>query len=135
MRSALAVSILLLTCSTALAIDEGSYEVDESKVYHGTADSFSAPATVERDTVFAEISAYKQIEKEGLKDNHPRYWILLQKANDVFKKALEKVAKDGSYDLIAETGSVQGKGKNKKKTPPDITQQAIDAVEELEKEE
>lgn len=135
MRSALAVLVFLLPCSPALALDEGSYEVDEAKVYHGTADSFRAPATVERDTVFAEISAYKQIEKEGLKDSQPRYWLLLRKANDVFKKALEKVAKDGSYDLIAETGSLKGKGKNKKKTPPDITQEAIDAVEEVEKEE
>lgn len=134
MQSAMSFVILVLGLSSAVVADEGTYEVDSDKVYYGSADSFTSPATVERDKVFAEITPYKRIEKEGLNEKHPRYWILLQKANDIFRKVLKKVAKDSSYDLIAENGSVKGKGKNKKKPPPEVTQDAIDAIPDVEKE-
>ena len=134
MYSPLLPALLLLGASAAPASSEGSYEVDEEKVYHGSADSFKSPATVDRDKVFAEITAYKQIEKEALNEKHPRYWILLEKANSVFKKVVEKVATDNSYDLIAENESVKWKGKGKsKKTPPEVTQEAIDAIKDIEK--
>ena len=126
-------ALLILSSAGPPADSEKTFDVDKDKVYFGSAESFKSPGTIERDKVFAQITAYKQIQKEGLNESHARYWILLQKANEVFKKAIEKVAADKSYDLIAESGSVKPKGKSKK-TAPDATQDAIDAVKEVEKE-
>lgn len=109
------------------------YEVDKDRVYHGSPDSFKSPATLTRDLVFSEISAYKQIQKEGLNQNHARYWLLLQKANDVFNRVVAKVATDSGHDLVAESGAVRPKEKGTT-PPPDVTQMAIDAVKEVEKE-
>ena len=107
-----------------------TYEVDKEKVYYGDTESFSKPATLDRDKVFAEISAYKQIENEGLTRKEPRYWILLRKANDVFSKVVAKVAEDDGYDLVAENGSVKKKGREK--AAPDLTESAIEAIQEVE---
>ena len=132
MQPLLMASLLLCTLPAATTASSKSYEVDKTKVYHGSADSFKNPATIDRDKVFAEISSYKKITKEGLTQKSPRYWILLKEANDVFAKALAKVASNEGYDLIAEKGSVKPKGK--KKTPPDVTEAAIKAVKKIDEE-
>ncbi|MCZ6690289.1 MAG: hypothetical protein O7H41_11840 [Planctomycetota bacterium] len=131
----LLLAVLLL--SPPLANESGtgdSYKVDRNKVYYGNPDSFKKPATIDRDKVFAKISYYAQILKEGLTRKDARYWTLLKKANKVFSKALGKVATDGGYDLIAESGSIKAKGKKKKKAPPDITKAAIKAAKKIEEE-
>ena len=128
---ALIAALALAVCAESGALG-GDYKVDKTKVYYGRADSFKKPGTVEKDRVFADISAYKKIKKEGLKRKHPRYWLLLQEANEVFSRALTKVATDGGYDLIAEKGSV--KPRRKGKAPPDLTAAAIKAVKKVEKE-
>lgn len=123
--------VAILAPPSALSSGKG-YEVETDKVYHGSVESFKKPAVIDRDKVFAQISAYKQIKKEGLNQKNPRYWILLREANDVFSKVLSKVASDGGYDLIGEKGSIKPKGK--RKAPPDVTNSAIKAVKKVEEE-
>ena len=126
------LAVLLLSApSTEKSAAGDSYQVDRDKVYYGSAESFKKPATIDRDKVFAKISYYAQILKEGLTRKDARYWTLLKKANKIFSKALGKVATDGGYDLIAEKGSIKAKGK-KKKAPPDVTKAAIKAAKKIE---
>ena len=130
----LLAATLSLLLEAPSARGDGAYEVDAEKVYLGDPEAFKEPATVDRDKVFGEIPAYKLIQKEGLTEKHARYWILLQKANEVFEKVITKVAGDGGYDLVAENGAVRPKGKTKK-TPPDVTQDAINAIKDVAKDE
>ncbi len=97
-------------------------EVDKKKVYYGNADNFKTPAVIELAKVFSNITEYQDAKKKS--EDDPDYYILLDKANQKFQKALEKAAKDGGYDLVGETGTVKVKGK----TIPDITQKVIDSL-------
>lgn len=88
-------------------------KLDRDKVRHGNASKFDAKgtakvATVRSSDVYAEIPAYKTIQKEGLEKGSARYNQLIREATKAYKAALKKVAKDGSYVLIVEEGGISG---------------------------
>jgi hypothetical protein len=120
-------SIMLGALLLAATSPAGAYETDPEWIYHGRADSFATPAVIERDKVFGAIPEYRQIREEGLTRDDARYWILLQKANDVFREAVVRAAEAGGYDLIAEKGTVRPRGKGAE-SPPVITPEVIEAV-------
>lgn len=92
-------------------------------VYFGDAKTFSKPAEVDADIVYAEIPAYKEVVKLKLKASQPRYQLLMSKASRAFSRAVRKAAKKHGYDLVAKPGSVKGA-----KEIADITQHVIDAL-------
>ncbi len=113
--------VLILLVTSAFPADKDT-EVDKTKVYYGSADSFKTPAVIVLSKVFDKIPEYIDAKKKT--DDDPDYYILIEKANAKFQKAVEKAAKDNGYDLVAETGSV----KMKDKEIPDITKKVIDAL-------
>jgi hypothetical protein len=113
------LSLCICTTKALLGADGGT--VDKKKVYYGKASSFKKPAEINLLTVFGAISEYTEAKKKS--EDDPDYYILLQKANDKFQKALKKAASDGGYDLVAEKGAVKAK-----KTVPDITDAVIKAL-------
>jgi hypothetical protein len=124
-RSFIAVALAFGFVATSLVAGEAALKVlDRTKVYYGLADAFTAPAVVEAAKVMETLPAMKTIEGEGLKKNSARYFMLLNEANQQFQKAIKAVAKDQSYDLLAEVGAVTGP-----KAIPNATDQVIKAAE------
>jgi len=95
----------------------------EAVVYFGKVDGAKKPAELTAKTVFNEIPEYKKIKDKGLGKDDAEYWLLLNKANDKFNKAVKKVAEDGKYDVVVEKGSQKFDS-----TPADLTQKVIDAL-------
>jgi Skp family chaperone for outer membrane proteins len=100
------------------------YEIDKKKIYYGNPDSFKTPAVIKLNDVFAKIPEYQDAKKKS--EDDPEYYILLEKANEKFQKAVKKAAQDGGYDLVGEAGTI--KSKTKDKDVPDITDKVIEAI-------
>jgi hypothetical protein len=100
-------------------------KIDTDKIYYGDARKYSRPAVVEADKVYRRIPAYQEILERKLTRNDPDYWPLVRKASQAFVKALRKVCKAKSYDLVGEVHSISIEGQ----TIPDITADVIAALE------
>jgi hypothetical protein len=113
---------LLLLC-VALA-DANKYEVvDKNKVYYGNCNDFTRPACLSAKRVFREIPEYRTILRKRLTCANPHYWVLLNAANEVFRKVVKGVALENGYDLIGEQGTI--KPKSEKDVVPDATHLAL----------
>lgn len=95
-----------------------------SNVYYGKVEGAKRPAEVVAATVFNEIPEYREIKKRGLTEQDAEYWILLNKANQKFYRAVRKVAEENRYDVVTEKGAFKFEGE-----VPDVTQRVIDALE------
>ncbi|MEQ8766419.1 MAG: hypothetical protein RL885_21075 [Planctomycetota bacterium] len=115
---------IALFCWTGVAT-AGVEIVDAKKIYIGDANAFSNAAVVSSKKVFAEIPEYQTILAEGLDKNDARYWVLLKRANETFRRALKKVADEQGYDLVGEKGAIVG-GDDEVGT---ITRLVIEALE------
>ena len=124
-RALLGIALALLLTSTLSA--GSSYEVkDKNQIYYGDPDSFSKPAVLTASTVFDSIKEYKEIKDRKIKPDDPDYWILLNRANKRFYKAVKKTAEDKSYDLMGESGSIEAKDGA---ALPDATSDVVAAVD------
>jgi len=113
--------------AAALANDQ-TYEVlDKGKVYYGDCASFDKPAVVGADEIFPHIREFKLIKERKLNENDPEYWVLLLQANEVFRKALKKVAESNNHDLVVERGAIRATAADK--TIPDMTHLVIAEVQ------
>lgn len=94
-------------------LEQEEVKLDRGKVRHGNAAKFDPKgtakvATLRSTDVYAEIPAYKTIQKEGVEKGSARYNQLMREATKAYKAALKKVAQDGSYVLIVEEGGISG---------------------------
>lgn len=95
----------------------------DSDIYYGKKDGAKKPAEIKAQDAFNEIAEYKKIKEKGLTKDDAEYWLLLNKANEKFNKAIKKVAEDDKFDVVAE------KGKHKFETAPvDITKKVIEIL-------
>lgn len=92
-------------------------------VYHGKKDGSKKPAEIKALDVFNEIAEYKKIKEKGLTKDDAEYWVLLNKANEKFNKAVKRVAEEEKHDCVAEKGKVKFDSK-----PVDITKKVIEAL-------
>lgn len=106
--ASIAGGVLFLSIAAGAAAKDQKYEVtDKDKVYYGDCASFEAPATVVIDEVFPYIHAYRLIGERKLQENDPEYWVLLLKANEVFRNIVKQVAVASKHDLVAERGVIK----------------------------
>ena len=118
-RNLLAPWAISIVLGVAPAL-EGFRVLDRTKVYHGFADAFAAPAVVEASRVMDVLPATKKIREEKVPKDSARWYVLINEANQQFQRVLRTVAKDGGHDLVAEVGSVTGS-----KPIPNVTDVAI----------
>lgn len=112
---------------TGLALGDGTYKVaDPGKVYYGDPEEFESPATLTASAVFAKIKEWREIQEKGLTSQDPEYWILLEKANRRFRRAVHRVAQATGHDLVAETGAVL---REDGAALPDVTEAVIAALD------
>ena len=97
----------------------------QSQTYYGDPDDFQRPGEVQATRVFNEIPEWQEIQKRSLNPDQAEYWILLDKANQKFYRAIHKVAQKLRLDLLAELGTLpRDKGE-----PPNVTDQTIGLLE------
>lgn len=124
-NTAALVACFLFTLLLGVALaDANRYEVaDRGRIYHGNCNNFTSPACLSLKRVFREIPEYRIILQKRLTCDKPRYWILLNAANEVFRKVVKGVASEHKYDLIGEQGSIRSKSENN--VVPDATHFAL----------
>lgn len=101
--------------------------VDSEGIYYGEGEHPKAPAVISADEVWDAIPEYRKIVDQDLSEDDPKYHLLMKRATERFQKALGKIAKRESYDMIGEVGSIESAG-DVKKDPPDATADMVDAV-------
>lgn len=127
--AALALGVFVL-CSASASVAASKHDfdvVDRAAVYFGSGKHPKTPAVCNADDVWAKIPEYQTIVDDELTASDPRYHLLLKKATKRFQRALKKLARRDSYDMIGEIGSIKAVGK-KKKTIPTVTKDLIDLV-------
>ncbi len=97
-------------------------------IYLGRYKGFRKAAVLDTQKVFNAISYYQELKRAGLNKKSGRYWILIQKSNRIFYKALRKMAKDQGYDLIGAQKSILIDGTS----PPDLTAKLIQIIPEVQ---
>ena len=102
-----AVLLVVLLTPTAIA-GVGDYRCDDpGQVYYGNARLFRSPCTISLDRVYRHIREYREILERGLRDDDPKYHLLMKKASQRFSEAVKQMARDLQHDLVAETGGVR----------------------------
>lgn len=97
--------------------------LSDTEIYYGKKDGAKKPAEIKAQDAFNEIPEYKKIKEKGLTKDDAEYWVLLNKANEKFNKAVKKVAEEEKHDVVAEKGKVKFDS-----TPADITKKVIEAL-------
>jgi len=83
------------------------YRVDDvTQVYVGNPRLFKKPCVVSTDRVYRSIPEYQEIVEKNLTDKDVRYHFLMRKASDKFSRAVQSLARDQGYDLVAAKGAV-----------------------------
>lgn len=103
-------------------------EVDLGQIYSGSPKDFSNPAEVDLGKVIEATPEYQEITKKRIEPGTGKYWILTQQAKTRALRAVDAVAEDSEYDLIAEKGYL-----GNLKSPivaEDITKQVLKELEE-----
>jgi hypothetical protein len=93
-------------------------------VYLGRYRSFRKPAVLDCQKVFNSISYYQKVKRDRLNKKSGRYWILMQKANRIFYKALRRLSRERGYDLIGARNSIVINGAN----PRDVTKNLLQII-------
>ncbi len=102
-----------------------AYRVDDvTQVYVGNPRLFKKPCVVSTDRVYRSIPEYQEIVDKNLTDKDVRYHFLMRKASDKFSRAVQALARDQGYDLVAAKGSVSATSAESP-TIPDGTDGAI----------
>ena len=119
-------AVLLLSGAGMAAASTHEFEVTSADdIYYGTGRHPKTPAVMKAADVWAKIPEYKQILKEELTDDDPKYHLLMKKATERFNKALKKLARRDGYDTLGEVGSIKAL---KKKKIPDVTKDMVKLV-------
>jgi hypothetical protein len=108
MRQSIGFAIVLvlaaLAAPIALAFAIPDAEMDEQRVFWGTASNFAKPGEVQYEEVIKNTDEFRQMKKEKVARGTGRYWILMSQASDKAVKAIAVVGEETEYDLIAQQG-------------------------------
>ncbi len=122
-----ALASLLCACGSEEHRSRGlsDYEFrDAASVLYGNRHLGRRPAVVNSSRVYAAIAEYRQILDEGLRDDVPKYHVLLKRASERFLKALRAAASAAGHDVVAEVGTVRLLRAGVAE-PPDLTEATI----------
>lgn len=105
--SHLALRILLLAACAAPVWAEAT-------VHYGALEGSERPAVVEAARVYPAIPAYRQIGERGLTTDDAAYWVLMERAERAFKRAVAQAAREADHDVVVEKGGLD-------REAPDLT--------------
>lgn len=98
------VAGMLVSAALAEAYSIPPDEVDDQKVFWGTATRFQKPGQVDYQEIVKATPEYSAIRDKKIKSGTAKYWILISKASDHAVRMISEVGQNSDYDLIAATG-------------------------------
>jgi hypothetical protein len=98
----LAVALVLAWSAWA----DAQVEVDATRIYRGDPATFKAPAVIVARDVFAVIPAYQEIQQRALSQKDAEFWVLMERADRMFKVVLTRLTEQQGHDLIGERGAI-----------------------------
>jgi len=124
----LGVIVLLASVSVCMAesMSVPPEAIDEQKIFWGTASKFEKPGSVDYFALISATEEYKSAQKA--EKNSARYWIHINRANELAVKAIGDVGSETEYDLIVLKGYLEGL--DPPITTEDITQLALVKLQE-----
>lgn len=96
--------IALIPLVSAAAQSIPDTQVDNSRIYYGSAAAFEKPAEVNMDAALEATPEFQEIKKKKVDHGTGKYWILVSDATDRVYRAVSEVGRNSEYDLIAEKG-------------------------------
>lgn len=79
--------------------------IDDQKIYWGVATRFQKPGSVDYIAVVCATEEYQKARKT--ESGTARYWILVNKANEIAVRAISAVGSETEYDLIVAKGYLE----------------------------
>lgn len=89
-----------------LVIPPDDIELDQ--IFFGNPASFSNPAEIDVEALTLATPEFQEIKRKKVKKGTGKYWILRSNAADRAHRAIQKLAEDLEYDLIANEGYLGG---------------------------
>jgi hypothetical protein len=124
--AAAAIIAMALGTPSTTAHAVANAQVEATDVFYGNAESFATPAVVCFETAIKATPEYKQIKEKEIFQGSGQYTVLVAQASDRVHRAIENVASDGNYDLIAAAACADALSSETKAT--DITNLIIKAM-------
>ncbi len=102
------VAALLLALLAAPAVTAGEDLTVTGQILYGRAEGAQTGAVVDALAVYDQIPAYMHMQELGLSESDSAGRTLFAQAQDVWKKALARVARDMGIDVITVPGGLVG---------------------------
>lgn len=109
LRRGAGILLVLMVASVSAAVAEfksiPADAIDDQKIYWGTATRFQKAGSVDYAAV---VSATEEFQKaRRMESGTARYWILINKANEIAIRAISAVGSETDYDLIVAKGYLE----------------------------
>lgn len=79
-------------------------EIELDQIFFGNPASFSKAAEIDVEALTIATPEFQEIKRKKLKKGTGKYWILRSNATDRAHRAIQKLAQELDYDLIANEG-------------------------------
>jgi len=116
------VSALLLAFVIAPAVTAAEELAVTGQILYGRAQGAQTGAVVDALVVYDQIPAYMRMQELGLSESDADGRVLFTKAQEVWKKALARIARDMGLDVITVPGGIEGV------SAPDVTLSVIEVL-------
>jgi hypothetical protein len=101
-KKAMTLIIALTLCLAAYAeMVIPPAEIESDQIFYGNAASFSAPAEIDVEALVIATPEYQEIKKKKIDKGTGKYWILRSNATDRAHRAINQLATELEFDLIA----------------------------------
>ncbi len=119
--------ILVMHLAVAQPYSIAAENLDEKKIYYGTASEFSQPAEIDYKRLIQATPEYQEVKDENIERGTGKYWILLSRASNRVVNVVSEVGESSDYDLIAALGYLGGLDPSI--PAEDITETVLEALE------
>lgn len=108
-RRGIGIVLLLMVAPVLAAVAEfksiPADAIDDQKIYWGTATRFQKAGSVDYAAVVRATEEYQKARKT--ESGTAKYWILVNKANEIAIRAISAVGSETEYDLIVAKGYLE----------------------------
>ena len=83
-------------------------DIQLDQIFYGNPSSFSKPAEIDVEALTLATPEFQEIKRKKIKKGTGKYWILRSNATDRAHRAIQQLAEELDYDLIANEGYLGG---------------------------
>ncbi|MBI3097531.1 MAG: hypothetical protein HYY93_04690 [Planctomycetes bacterium] len=102
--------------------------VDAARLCYGDPKDFTRAAEMDVSKAFGEVREWRLISVRRLTPEDPEYWLLLDKANIRFHRAVHAIASTAGFDLVADLGALRRYHEDVLQPLPDLTSPVLEAL-------